>query len=304
MFYLKNSMRHTVQNYTTYRNYYKLAKSVPDNPEMPTSPAMRAARRFEEIHPYNLQEKAQLIVETFREVTQRAIGGKGKMMVVTASRLAAIRYHKAINEYLKAHNYTNIAVMIAFSGGIKDPADPQGPEYTESGMNRDLQGNRVTESQTKAVFHEEGSILVVAEKYQTGFDEPLLHTMVVDKKLRDVKAVQTLSRLNRIYPGKEDTFILEPTRRLKRPSSRIIRKRDWKRSSTSTASMRNARNSALSTSTAIPISRPSVPFTPTNAEPRRPVRGVYPVRSSRWWMLTMTSRRRNVRSSGTPSAPL
>ena len=202
-------MRHTVQNYTTYRNYYKLAKSVPDNPEMPTSPAMRAARRFEELHPYNLQEKAQLIVETFREVTQRAIGGKGKMMVVTASRLAAIRYHKAINEYLKAHNYTNIIVMIAFSGGIKDPADPQGPEYTESGMNRDSQGNRVSESQTKAVFHEEGSILVVAEKYQTGFDEPLLHTMVVDKKLRDVKAGQTLSRLNRIYPGKEDTFILD-----------------------------------------------------------------------------------------------
>ena len=86
--------------------------------------------------------------------------------------------------------------MIAFSGAIKDPADPQGPEYTESGMNRDSKGNRVSESQTKAVFHEEGNILVVAEKYQTGFDEPLLHTMVVDKKLRDVKAVQTLSRLN------------------------------------------------------------------------------------------------------------
>ena len=198
-----------LRNYTTYRNYYKLAKSVPDNPEMPTTPAMRAARRFEELHPYNLQEKAQLIIETFREVTRPAIGGKGKMMVVTASRLAAIRYFHAINDYLKAQHYTDIAVMIAFSGAIKDPADPQGPEYTESGMNKDSQGNRVLESQTKAVFHEEGSILVVAEKYQTGFDEPLLHTMVVDKKLRDVKAVQTLSRLNRIYPGKEDTFILD-----------------------------------------------------------------------------------------------
>ena len=198
-----------LRNYTTYHNYYRLAKSIPDNPEMPTTPAMRAARRFEELHPYNLHEKAQLIVETYRSVTRPAIGGKGKMMVVTASRLAAVRYVRAINDYLKAQNYTDILVMIAFSGSIRDPADPQGPEYTESGMNRDSQGNRVSENQTKAVFHEEGSILVVAEKYQTGFDEPLLHTMVVDKKLRDVKAVQTLSRLNRIYPGKEDTFILD-----------------------------------------------------------------------------------------------
>ncbi len=196
-------------NYTTYRNYYKLAKSIPDNPEMPTTPALKAARRFEELHPYNLQEKAQLIVETFRGVTRPAIGGKGKMMVVTASRLAAVRYFRAINDYIKTQGYADIVVMIAFSGAIKDPADPQGPEYTEGGMNRDLQGNRVTEGQTKAVFHEQGSILVVAEKYQTGFDEPLLHTMIVDKKLRDVKAVQTLSRLNRTYPGKTDTFILD-----------------------------------------------------------------------------------------------
>lgn len=87
-----------------------------------------------------------------------------------------MRYCRAINDYLKAQGYNDIAVMIAFSGAIKDPADPQGPEYTESGMNRDSKGNRVSESQTKAVFHEEGNILVVAEKYQTGFDEPLLHT--------------------------------------------------------------------------------------------------------------------------------
>ena len=198
-----------LRNYTTYRNYYRLARSVPDNPEMPTTPAMRAARRFEELHPYNLQAKAQLIVETYRSVTRPAIGGRGKMMVVTASRLAAVRYWHAINDYLKANGYGDIAVMIAFSGTIKDPADSQGPEYTESRMNRDAKGNPVSESQTKAVSHDEGNILIVAEKYQTGFDEPLLHTMVVDKKLRDVKAVQTLSRLNRTYPGKEDTFILD-----------------------------------------------------------------------------------------------
>lgn len=198
-----------LQNYTTYRNYYKLAKSIPDNPEMPTTAAMKAARRFEELHPYNLQAKAQLIVETFREVTRPAIGGTGKMMVVTSSRLAAIRYYHAIHHVIQDNGYKDISVMVAFSGSVKDPEYPDGMEYTEGGMNRDSQGKRVSESQTKAVFHDEGGILIVAEKYQTGFDEPHLHTMIVDKRLRDVKAVQTLSRLNRIYPGKEDTFILD-----------------------------------------------------------------------------------------------
>ena len=198
-----------LKNYMTYQMFYKLAKSVPDNPEMPTIPAMRAARRFEELHPHNLQQKSVIIVETFRETTRKAIGGNGKMMVVTASRLAAVRYYHEIQRYLEARHYDDIEILIAFSGAIKDPADPEGVEYTESGMNKDKNGNRVSESQTKEVFHDEGNILIVAEKYQTGFDEPLLHTMVVDKQLRDVKAVQTLSRLNRIYPGKEDTFILD-----------------------------------------------------------------------------------------------
>ena len=196
-------------HYTTYRNFYRLAKSIPDNPEIPTTPAMKAARRFEELHPHNLQQKAQLIVETYRSITQPAIGGKGKMMVVTASRLAAVRYFHEIKRYLEAKKYDTIEILIAFSGSIKDPDDPDGKEYTEGGMNRDRNGQAVKESQTKEVFHNEGNVLIVAEKYQTGFDEPLLHTMVVDKKLRDVKAVQTLSRLNRIYPGKEDTFILD-----------------------------------------------------------------------------------------------
>lgn len=131
------------------------------------------------------------------------------MMVVTASRLAAVRYYHEIKRYLESNNYDDVEIMIAFSGSLKDPDDPTGTEYTESGMNVDRNGNRVKESQTKAVFHEEGNILIVAEKYQTGFDEPLLHTMIVDKDLRDVKAVQTLSRVNRIYPGKEDTYILD-----------------------------------------------------------------------------------------------
>ena len=196
-------------HYTTYRNFYQLAKSIAGNPSLPTTPAMRAACRFAALHPHNLQQKAQLIVETYRTITRHAIGGKGKMMVVTASRLAAVRYFHEIRNYLKAQKYDDIEILIAFSGSVKDPDDPKGQEYTESGMNRDSRGNRVSESQTKAVFHDEGNILVVAEKYQTGFDEPLLHTMIVDKKLRDVKAVQTLSRLNRIYPGKTDTFVLD-----------------------------------------------------------------------------------------------
>ena len=196
-------------NYTTYKMCYQLAKNVPENPDVPTSKAVRTIRRYEELHPHNLQQKAAIIIETFREVTKKKIHGRGKMMVVTASRLAAVRYYHEIKRYLEANNYDDIEIMIAFSGSLKDPDDPNGVEYTESGMNVDRNGNRIRESQTASVFHEEGDVLIVAEKYQTGFDEPLLHTMIVDKELRDVKAVQTLSRVNRIYPGKEDTYILD-----------------------------------------------------------------------------------------------
>lgn len=196
-------------NYTTYKTCFQIAKNTPDNPEVPTSKAVKTIRRFEELHPHNLQQKAAIIVETFRDITKRKIKGRGKMMVVTASRLAAVRYYHEIKSYLAANNYTDIEILIAFSGSIKDPDEVNGPEYSESGMNIDKDGNRVTESQTKAVFHDEGNILIVAEKYQTGFDEPLLHTMIVDKKLRDVKAVQTLSRLNRTCPDKDDTYILD-----------------------------------------------------------------------------------------------
>ncbi len=196
-------------NYTTYKMCYQIAKNVPENPDVPTSKAVRTIRRYEELHPHNLQQKAAIIVETFRDVTKKKIQGQGKMMVVTASRLAAVRYYHEIKRYLEENDYDDVEIMIAFSGSLKDPDDPTGTEYTESSMNVDKDGNRVKESQTKNVFHDEGNILIVAEKYQTGFDEPLLHTMIVDKELRDVKAVQTLSRVNRIYPGKEDTYILD-----------------------------------------------------------------------------------------------
>ena len=198
-----------LENYTTYKTCYQIAKNTPDNPEVPTIKAIKTIRRFEELHPHNLQQKAAIIVETFRDVTKRKIGGKGKMMVVTASRLAAVRYYHEIKAYLDANRYDDVEILIAFSGSIHDPEEKGNYEYTESNMNVDREGNKVSESQTKQVFHDEGDVLIVAEKYQTGFDEPLLHTMIVDKKLRDVKAVQTLSRLNRTCPGKEDTYILD-----------------------------------------------------------------------------------------------
>ena len=196
-------------NYVTYRTCYSIVKNIPENPNVPESKALKLIRRFEKLHPYNITQKTQIIVETFREITKKKIGGKGKMMVVTDSRLAAVRYYHEIKRYLEKNHYDDVEILIAFSGSIKDPELSGDTEFTESNMNIDSKGNKVNENQTKQVFHDEGDILVVAEKYQTGFDEPLLHTMIVDKKLRDVKAVQTLSRLNRIYPGKNDTLIID-----------------------------------------------------------------------------------------------
>ena len=192
-----------LQNYTTYKMCYQIANNTTDNPDVPQSKALKTIKRYEELHPYNIQQKAAIIVETFRDVTKKKIKGKGKMMVVTSSRLAAVRYYHEIKNYLELNNYNDIEILAAFSGSIKDPEDLKETEWTESKL------NGVSEAQTKQVFHDNGNILIVAEKYQTGFDEPLLHTMIVDKKLRGVKAVQTLSRLNRTHPDKHDTFIID-----------------------------------------------------------------------------------------------
>lgn len=197
-------------NYVSYSEAVELARTVPDNPDVPSSPTLKLLRKYKELHPYALGQKAEIIVETFRNVTRTKIRGKGKMMVVTASRLATVRYYHEIKRYMQKKGYEDIEVLVAFSGAISDPADgPDGPEYTEPVINVGHDGQRVAESQTKAEFHNYGDVLVVAEKYQTGFDEPLLHTLVVDKKLKDVKAVQTLCRVNRIHPDKEDTYILD-----------------------------------------------------------------------------------------------
>ncbi len=194
-----------LQNYMTYKTCYKIAKNTTENPELPESRATKIIKKYEKLHPYNISQKSAIIVETFRDTTKDKIGGKGKMMVVTDSRLAAVRYFHEIKRYIEEQGFTDMDVLTAFSGAVQDGEN----EFTESSLNVRKDGSHISESQTKAEFHDNFNVLVVAEKYQTGFDEPLLHTMIVDKKLKGVKAVQTLSRLNRTYPGKTDTFILD-----------------------------------------------------------------------------------------------
>ena len=194
-----------LRNYMTYATCFKIAKNTPENPELPESRATKIIRKYEKLHPYNISQKAQIIVETFRETTRHKIGGRGKMMVVTDSRLAAVRYFHAVKKYIAEQGYFDLDVLVAFSGSVQDGDE----EYTEPSLNVRRDGSHISESQTKAEFHDNFNILIVAEKYQTGFDEPLLHTMIVDKKLKGVKAVQTLSRLNRTCPGKVDTFVLD-----------------------------------------------------------------------------------------------
>jgi len=194
-----------LQNYMTYETCFKIAKTTTDNPDLPASRAAKVIRKYQELHPYNISQKSQIIVETFRETTRHKIGGRGKMMVITSSRLAAVRYHHEVKRYIQERGYNDIEVLIAFSGAVRDGEE----EYTEPKLNVRKDDSHIVESQTKAEFHENFNMLIVAEKYQTGFDEPLLHTMIVDKKLKTVKAVQTLSRLNRTCPEKNDTFVLD-----------------------------------------------------------------------------------------------
>lgn len=194
-----------LQNYTTYRQYYKIAKKIEGDPEYDKAKGARAVSRFESLHPHNIAQKTAIIIEHFREVTKNKIDGKAKAMVVTASRLHAVRYLFEFRRYIQEHNYTDLDVLVAFSGSIED----EGQEWTEEKINKTKDGEVIKENQLKKYFHDEFDMLIVAEKYQTGFDEPLLHTMFVDKKLNSVKAVQTLSRLNRTTRGKEDTFVLD-----------------------------------------------------------------------------------------------
>lgn len=194
-----------LQNYMTYKTCFKIAKNAPENPEVPASSASKVIKKYQQLHPENIRQKSEIIVETFRTTTRTKINGKAKMMVVTASRPAAVLYYKEVRRYAEEMGYTDIKPMVAFSGEVM----LDGETYTEVGLNVRPDGSHIQENQTKQEFHDNFNILIVAEKYQTGFDEPLLHTMIVDKKLRSVKTVQTLSRLNRTCMGKNDTFILD-----------------------------------------------------------------------------------------------
>ncbi len=193
-----------LKNYTTYATYFGLIKSIADDPEVDKHKAAKALARFMSLHPVNISQKIEVIVEHFRAHTKNKIGGKAKAMVVTSSRLHAVKYKLEFDRYLHEKGYDDIKTLVAFSGEVIDPDFPS-LTYTESGMNNGMKEKELPEH----FGSDDYQVLLVAEKYQTGFDQPLLHTMYVDKRLDGIQAVQTLSRLNRIHSGKEDTFILD-----------------------------------------------------------------------------------------------
>ncbi len=192
-----------LQNYMTYELYFKLSKAIEEDPELNKKKTVRAIGRFVHFHPHNLAQKTEIVIEHFRQVVARKIGGKAKAMFITSSRKLAKRYFEEFSKYIKAKGYEkDIKILVAFSGSVIDDNYPKGV--------REVQLTGYSEKELPKVFNRnEYKILIVADKYQTGFDQPMLHTMYVDKKLSGVKAVQTLSRLNRKAPGKEDTFILD-----------------------------------------------------------------------------------------------
>ncbi len=198
-----------VKNYTTYKTYYRLVKAVEDDPNLPKKKAARALAKFMSLHPHNIEQKTEVMVEHFRQKVRGHLGGRAKAMVVTSSRLHAVRYMQAFERYIADNKITDVRPLVAFSGMVKDPET--GVEYTEPGMNTDcVSGKPISEKQLPERFTSpDYQVLLVANKYQTGFDQPLLCAMYVDKRLDGVQAVQTLSRLNRKIPGKETPFILD-----------------------------------------------------------------------------------------------
>ena len=195
-----------LKNYMTYNMFYKIIKTIPDDPELDTVAGGRAIKNFETLHPHNISQKTTVMLEHFINVTRHKIGGKAKAMIVTPSRLHAVRYLKEFKRQIQEKGYSDLDVLVAFSGEVED----DGQHYTEEKLNIKKNGDIIKEKALPEAFHtDEFGMLIVAEKYQTGFDEPLLHTMFVDKKLSGVKAVQTLSRLNRTTRSKKDTFVLD-----------------------------------------------------------------------------------------------
>ena len=193
-----------LQNYTTYKRFFGLVKQVEDDPDVPRRKAAKALTRYLELHPVNIEQVVSVIVEHFRLYVMYELGGRAKAMVVTGSRLAAVKYKLALDRYIKEQGYTGIRSLVAFSGTVEDPDDP-GSSYTEVSMNEGLPERELPETFERNDYR----VLLVAEKYQTGFDQPLLQTMYVVKRLAGVQAVQTLSRLNRVAPGKSRSFVLD-----------------------------------------------------------------------------------------------
>ena len=202
-----------LRGYATYKTYFRLVKSIADDPELDKKKASRALARFVSFHPHNVAQKTEVMVEHFRSVVMHRLGGRAKAMVVTGSRLHAVRYKQAFDKYIAEKGYAGISTLVAFSGEVTDPDDPTTKEkpYTEPKMNADSKtGKPLKESELPRAFASDNyNLLVVANKYQTGFDQPLLCAMYVDKRLDGIQAVQTLSRLNRTAPGKEEVFVLD-----------------------------------------------------------------------------------------------
>jgi len=192
-----------LKHYTSYTTYFKLLKACDEDPNVERKKAARALSQFMKLHPHNVAQKTAVMVEHFHAVTRHKVGGRAKAMVVTGSRLEAVRYKQSFDRYIQEKGYA-IKSLVAFSGTVVDDklADVA---YTEVGMNQGISEKELPEKFTT----QEYQVLLVAEKYQTGFDQPLLHTMFVDKRLAGIQAVQTLSRLNRTHSLKEDTFVLD-----------------------------------------------------------------------------------------------
>lgn len=182
-----------LQNYIEYKTYFELNKTIEENPLFKTAAAKRGIARFVDLFDENINQRVNIIVEHFRTTVMPELGGQAKAMVITASREAAVRYRQAFDDYVTRHGYKDIRALVAFSGKVKIKDDDH--EYTEAGM------NGFSEDKLPKIFDgEEYNVLLVADKYQVGFDQPKLCAMYVLKKLKGVNAVQTLSRLNRVCP--------------------------------------------------------------------------------------------------------
>ena len=192
-----------LQNFTEYKTFYQINKEIEEDPRCKTVEAKRQIARFVELHETNIAQRIEVIIEHFRTTVMNELGGMAKAMVITQSRASAVKYRQAFEDYIQRKGYKNIHALVAFSGKVKLPDSDK--EYTESSINGFSE-----DKLTKEFEKDDNRVLLVANKYQTGFDQPKLCAMYVLKKLRGVNAVQTFSRLNRIFPPFEKkTFILD-----------------------------------------------------------------------------------------------